>query len=237
MSESTRFFAARLWPRVFTLALVWLSLTGAAFAQNLVLNPSFETAGPANWTLTTTGAVFAGTSGATDGVLGVSNSSVGDGTLVLYQDVSLPATGTYTIQMAIGVPLMGSDAKSFVRADITNTNAATIVAPTPGVDTLATTSTADVLQNVFSRDGTQGSIAQADTAAIDITGLAGQSVRVRVMLQHTGFFGHTDMRLDNVRLIRTAPVAVVPTLSEWALISFAMLIVGFGVYQQRRRQL
>ncbi len=29
----------------------------------------------------------------------------------------------------------------------------------------------------------------------------------------------------------------VPTLSEWALISFAMLIAGFGVYQQRRRQL
>jgi hypothetical protein len=32
-------------------------------------------------------------------------------------------------------------------------------------------------------------------------------------------------------------VAVVPTLSEWALITFAMFIVGMGVYQQRRRQL
>ena len=31
--------------------------------------------------------------------------------------------------------------------------------------------------------------------------------------------------------------APVPTLSEWAMITFAMLIVGFGVYQQRRRQL
>jgi hypothetical protein len=31
--------------------------------------------------------------------------------------------------------------------------------------------------------------------------------------------------------------ATVPTLSEWAMITFAMLIVGFGVYQQRRRKL
>ena len=30
--------------------------------------------------------------------------------------------------------------------------------------------------------------------------------------------------------------APVPTLSEWAMISFALLIVGFGIYQQRRRQ-
>jgi YVTN family beta-propeller protein len=33
-----------------------------------------------------------------------------------------------------------------------------------------------------------------------------------------------------------SPVVTVPTLSEWAMISFAMLIVGFGVVQQRRRQ-
>ncbi len=35
---------------------------------------------------------------------------------------------------------------------------------------------------------------------------------------------------------RTAPPAPVPTLSEWAMITFAMLIAGFGIYQQRRRQ-
>jgi hypothetical protein len=32
-----------------------------------------------------------------------------------------------------------------------------------------------------------------------------------------------------------APVPA-PTLSEWAMIMFAMLIVGLGVHQQRRRQ-
>lgn len=32
------------------------------------------------------------------------------------------------------------------------------------------------------------------------------------------------------------PPAPVPTLSEWAMITFAMLIAGFGIYQQRRRQ-
>ena len=36
----------------------------------------------------------------------------------------------------------------------------------------------------------------------------------------------------------TAPFvpAPVPTLSEWAMISFALLIAGFGIYQQRRRE-
>ncbi len=34
----------------------------------------------------------------------------------------------------------------------------------------------------------------------------------------------------------STPATPVPTLSEWALIAFASLIVGFGVYQQRRRQ-
>jgi hypothetical protein len=33
-----------------------------------------------------------------------------------------------------------------------------------------------------------------------------------------------------------SPVTV-PTLSEWGMITFAFLIVGFGVYQQRRRQI
>jgi hypothetical protein len=44
---------------------------------------------------------------------------------------------------------------------------------------------------------------------------------------------------DNVPVTVTvsAPPAPVPTLSEWAIITFAMVIVGFGVYQQRRRQL
>jgi hypothetical protein len=41
---------------------------------------------------------------------------------------------------------------------------------------------------------------------------------------------------NNVSVTVTAPPAPVPTLSEWAMISFAMLIAGFGVYQQRRRQ-
>jgi hypothetical protein len=35
--------------------------------------------------------------------------------------------------------------------------------------------------------------------------------------------------------VPVVPVTV-PTLSEWAMITFAMLIVGFGVYQRRRRQ-
>lgn len=39
-----------------------------------------------------------------------------------------------------------------------------------------------------------------------------------------------------VTISNTPPPAPVPTLSEWAMLTFAMLIAGFGIYQQRRRQ-
>ncbi|MBC7621804.1 MAG: IPTL-CTERM sorting domain-containing protein, partial [Aeromicrobium sp.] len=34
----------------------------------------------------------------------------------------------------------------------------------------------------------------------------------------------------------TAPPVPIPTLSEWALIAFAMLIAGFGLFKQRQRR-
>ena len=39
--------------------------------------------------------------------------------------------------------------------------------------------------------------------------------------------------------INPAPVSAtpIPTLSEWAMITLTMLVAGFGIYQQRRRQL
>jgi hypothetical protein len=205
-----------------------------------VLNLSFETAGTASWTTVQVnpGNISFGTSGATDGANGFSNSSYVDLSYVLYQDVVFPATGTYTFQGAIDAPSMGSGASSFIRADITNTNAATIVGPTPGGDTLATTSTADVLQNIYSRDGVAGFQAQADTAVVDISGLAGQTVRVRFMVQlTTGAFDNTDMRLDNARLIRTAAVVAVAvlTLSEWSMVLLASLMALFGIWHMRRR--
>lgn len=44
--------------------------------------------------------------------------------------------------------------------------------------------------------------------------------------------------IGNAVIIRTLPPPVVaPTLSEWAMVTFALLIVGFGVWQQRGRQL
>ena len=46
----------------------------------------------------------------------------------------------------------------------------------------------------------------------------------------TGFINNLS-----VTVIAPAPTPV-PTLSEWAMISFALLIAGFGIYQQRRRQ-
>lgn len=221
------------------MALVCLSLSGAALAQNLVLNHSFETAGQASWTKIEPngpGLVFQNDIGfitPTDGIVAVTNTNA-NGALIMYQDVVLPPSGTYTAQMSIGAAALANGVNNFIRADITDTNAATLTAPT-NTDTLASTG-GNVLQALFSRDGSGGAnpSALADTAQFNISGLAGTTVRVRIMVRSTS--GFTALSLDNVRLSRTAPVVPVPTLSEWALITFAMLIAGFGIYHQRRRQ-
>ncbi len=48
--------------------------------------------------------------------------------------------------------------------------------------------------------------------------------------------GWVDITGSSNSFTVTNVVAPVPTLSEWAMITVAMLIVGFGIYQQRRRQ-
>jgi hypothetical protein len=229
--------AVRSWSRALAMALVWLSFSGAAFAQNLVLNHSFETAGQASWTKIqpdAPGLVFQDDPffSVTDGLNGVRNSNP-NGALILYQDVALPPTGTYTIQMSIGAGSLANGANNFVRADITNTNAATLVAPT-AADTLGTTG-GNVLQALFSRDGSGGPnpIAIADTAQFNISALAGTTVRVRIMVRSTS--GQSSVTLDNVRLIRTNSVSSVPTLSEWAMLALAGLMALATFVSVRRR--
>ena len=228
-------------------ALVSLLLATQVSAQNLVQNPSFETAGPANWTevigqwggwsQSTTMAAAA----VTDGILAVASHNSDPGSEILYQDVTLPATGTYTFQVAAGC-IAKEAATEFCRVDITDTDPSTLVAPTAGTDTLASTTTsgaAHILAPVFLHDGTTGNADITDTAVLNISALAGQTVRVRFMAASpTGTDGYGSIYFDNVRLIRTAPAATaspVPTLSEWGLILLALFMAGATVNEFGRR--
>jgi hypothetical protein len=204
-------------------------LAGPALAQvNLVQNYSFETLGQVGWTPVLNegnpGTVHWLDSPAspprTDGANGLTSSQSFIGSQVLYQDIVLPPAARFSIQVAAGCNFSGSSsAYDFCRVDITDTSAASIIAPVPGTDSLATTG-GNVLQAIYSRDSIAGSQAQTDTAAVDISGLAGQTVRVRVMV--SDLQGPVAIALDNVRLLQIS--RTVPALSPWAMLIMASLL-------------
>ena len=220
----------------FALGAALFLLSGFASAQNLVLNPSFETLGQANWTAVISGPAVWVDSGATppttNGANGLTSNQGGPSSQILYQDIVLPATGLYAFSIDAGCNPQGLANTDFCRVDITNTNAATLVPPTPGADTLATTG-ANVLVPVYSRDGVAGNDPQAPRS-VTFSGTAGQTVRVRLLVQASNFFA--NIFADNMAL-GSAIVAVVPTLSELAMIMLSALLAVFGLYYIRREGL
>lgn len=229
-------------------ALVFVWPASEAMAQNLVVNPSFETEGLPNWT-----AIGAATMGewistndaiaVTDGSFGVRTRYSDPGTEILYQDVTLPAAGTYTFQIATGC--LAKDVTDFCRVDITDTDPATLDRPPFGSTTLAATTAlagAHILVPVYLHDGTGGNAAIADTAVINISALAGQTVRIRLMAGSSAgnAIGYGTGLADNVRLLPGVPPVVtgttsVPTLSEWGLILMALLLAGLSFREFDRR--
>jgi hypothetical protein len=216
----------------FVLGVALFFVSGFASAQNLLANPSFETLGQASWT-----AVLAGpatwndsvaTPPVTDGVNGIFSDQTGPSSQILYQDVVLPATGAYRIRLDVGCDPSGGTATDFCRVDITDTNAATIVPPVPGADTLATTG-ANVLQAVYSRDGLAGADPQG-TVTATFNGTAGQTVRVRLLVQASNDVA--TIFVDNMSL---ASAAAIPTLSQWGMIILSVLL-ALGAFVAMRRQ-
>jgi hypothetical protein len=247
MHHSSRSFLHWLkWPAI---ALVSLLFASQVLAQNLVQNPSFETTGPTNWTVivgqwggwsqSTTLAAAA----ITDGSLAVASHNSDPGSEILYQDVTLPAAGTYSFQVAAGC-LAKEAATEFCRVDITDTDPSTLVAPSAGTDTLATTTAsggAHILVPIFLHDGTSGNAPITDTAILNISVLAGQTVRVRLMAASpTGTDGYGSGLFDNVRLIQSAGAIAtttsVPTMSEWGLIVLALAMAGATFNEFGRRK-
>ena len=208
------------------LSLTLLAVSCFASAQNLLLNPSFETLGQANWTP----AIFgpgawqdsAASPPTTNGANGLTSSQGGPTSMYLYQDVVLPATGNYILRAKLGCDPQGLANTDFCRIDVTNTNAATIAATTPGADTLATTTTANVIATLYTRDGTAGPGAQGPVA-VTFAGTAGQTVRVRILVQASNFFA--NVFADDF-FLAFRPETAIPTLSEWGLILLALLLMA-----------
>ena len=196
----------------FALGAALFFMSGFASAQNLLANPSFETLGQASWTAVIAGPATWNDSGATppvtDGVNGVFSNQGAPSSQILYQDVVLPATGTYRIRLDVGCDPSGGADTDYCRVDITNTNAATIAPTVPGADTLATTG-ANVIQAVYSRDGPAGADPQGPVTAT-FNGTAGQTVRVRLLVQASNDVA--TIVVDNMSL---AAASAIPTLSEW----------------------
>jgi len=217
----------------FLLAIAWLVFPVFAGAQNLALNPSFETLGHANWTAVfnpSGGATFPDSSATpptTDGANGIAATDAAVGTYYLYPDVVLPLTGPYRISVDVGNS-GGSGATDFVRVDITDTTPSSVAAK-PKTDTLATPDP-DVVQSVFSRSGADPVAPQARHAA-NFVGSAGQTVRIRFYIHASNVV--TQFPFDDVQLLSGG--TPVPTLSEWAMLLLGALLALFGIGWLRRR--
>lgn len=227
-------------------------ITCTAFAQtNLVQNPSFETGaiGP-EWNVVSNGsgrvrsvtsadslyfgampAVLAG-----NGTRQAALDEFGPSTIILYQDIALPVNHTVTAQATVAMvnfPLAG--ASNFYRVDIVSPIASTIALGTTGTNTAATFG-ANVLATLLLRPDNLTNVSPAvDTSAVDISAYAGQTVRIRAVVNAST--NYTQGILDNVRVIATplAAPASIPTLSEWALIGLSSLLAMFGMTRMRRR--
>jgi hypothetical protein len=193
--------------RILVAASVWI-FAGSAWAQNLVQDGSFESGALApNWLKVARAGhgswlVSSGKPPATDGsrYAEVQFDFV-DGT-VLYQDITLPEDGNYTVQLAAGCTLEGAKTPGdFCRVDVTDTSDETIMAPMPRTDTLAST-THGLIKPLFAADGGKGTVALKDTSPVRLEGKAGQVVRIRAMALASS--RAIAMTIDNVRLQREA---------------------------------
>ncbi len=174
---------------VVFVAACWVAAADAA----PLANGGFETGTLANWTSVTGGsntgfAIYTGTPtihGHTlatppEGTNAVVSSQTGAGQAILYQDVTLPASGTITIsayvyyQSSAAIATLGDlsysgSANQQFRVDVMN--------PAAPVDSLAA---GDILANVFkTRVGDPTTLAPTLVSA-DLSAFAGQTVRVRI---------------------------------------------------------
>lgn len=132
-----------------------------------------------------------------------------------YQDVAIPAGSTATLAYALGTRAGGPSPGSSVTLR---------VVPTVGVPIAA-----------YTWNSASGSDPMVERTAVDISAFAGQTVRILLTMDHQALYFATYM--DNVRVTATAAGPTpVPTLSEWAMILFGLVLAGGAALMVQRRR-
>lgn len=133
----------------------------------------------------------------------------------LYQDVAITAaTSQLTLSAASGFNGGAAVAGSAATAEVTTT-------------------TGTVLITLYSRNGSQPADGNFNTYRADLTPFVGQTVRIRYTVSNNASCCATVFA-DAVSLAPSA--ASVPTMSEWAMILFGLVLAGCAaLFIQRRR--
>jgi hypothetical protein len=240
----------------------WLLVASLAFsgtyasAQNLVLNPSFETvtsgsaggnasnAIPTNWTQTQSvgvGCAFESlTAGQTpvngaDFTIGAVGSNQAflptDGTHVLISDQG-PSNTVCQIYQDVAVPpganaTLTLAAGAVFRYNGSNNSVVNVSVTTPG---------GTLISSIYTRSSAAGvNDPLVDRGSVNLAAYAGQTVRI-IATATVPNIDWAGLQIDNVRLLANGAASTpVPTMSEWTLILCGMLLLATGTLFLRRR--
>lgn len=215
----------KTWRTLFAVAAIAVSgiTAGGAFAQNLLLNPSFET-GLASWTDTagpctyqalsppsTTGGAGAFTTPTPpNGAALLMTDATAPGTCQIFQDV-VATSGALTLSAAAGYNY---------------TNFGSAAAPGCSASIQATTTTGQVLVTLYSQSGGTASIEPiANQGPVTFGVRNGSTVRI-IVTSTSCADGPAGIAADNFSLVAAAQGPNIPTLGEWALILLALLMAA-----------
>lgn len=238
--------------------LAAMAFSSPAMAVNVVTNGSFE-AGLAGWTsapaAVNTGATcgfnsaapapgtetvtatpgFPATAGTANAIGSIDGTTAGRNNCVLYQDVFIPVGATTANLTAdVGVKMFGGAAQCCQGAAMGLFSTASVHS-----DIAPKAAGAATYRNPAASDATLAPISQN---SINVSALAGTTVRLQLMIVSTNTTGFAVGGFDNVVLDVTVPVvatpsvASIPTLSEWGVIVLAALMALFGIGYTRRSQ-
>ena len=237
-------------------------LASAAQAQNLVTNGGF-TGGLAGWTAATSttgsatgtcdynGATQPGTETASGSAgfttanpqlaLGsASLTATGFRSCVIYQDIAIPVGATtLTLSGDFGIRAGGAGVVA------TGDRAIFVgVYPTTSVPSFQGARLAGTNRLIFDRANSTA-LTPVSIAAFSVAPYAGTTIRLAIInamqstVSGTGApvaNGYSVAGASNVQAVVVAPPAAVPTLSEWAMILFGLILAGGAALYIQRRQ-
>lgn len=225
----------KAWRTLVAVAAIAVSgmTAGGAFAQNLLLNPSFE-AGLTNWTDTAGACTYEALSppSTSAGAGAFTTPTPPNGAAVLMMDAIAP--GTCQIFQDV---VTASSALTFTGAVGYNyANFGNAAAPGCSASVQVTTTTGTVLANLYTpAGGTASTEPIAARGPVTFNVRAGSTVRV-IITTNSCADGPAGIAADNFSLVAAAQGPSIPTLGEWALILLALLMAGIAATTLRTRR-